>query len=348
MKTIWYCIIKFYIRLGLFFYYKKLKVVGQENIPKKGAVLFVGNHQNALIDPLIIATTNNRNTHFLTRAGVFKKKLIIFFFDSVQMIPIYRVRDGWTTLAKNNAIFEKCIEILNSQKALLIFPEGSHNLVRKVRPLSKGFTRILFGAIEKYHNLDIHIVPVGLNYTRITDYPSSAAVYYGEPILVNNYWDKNDVFKSTNSLKEVVHNGMKVLTTHIDKNGEEYDTTSSKLNQLKVDYLNPIATNKIIKEIDNQSIKDYKSQPKNHKSIFYYIFLINSFLAWKLWKKLQKGISESEFISSIRFGLGITLFPLFYVLQSLILKYFFGGKIALYYFIFSILTTLILTKISKD
>ena len=348
MKTIWYYIVKFYIRLGLFFYYKKLKVEGQENIPKKGAVLFVGNHQNALIDPLIIATTNNRNTHFLTRAGVFKKKLIILFFDSVQMIPIYRVRDGWTTLAKNNANFEKCIEILKNQKALLIFPEGSHNLVRKVRPLSKGFTRILFGAFEKYPNLDIHIVPVGLNYTRITDYPSSAAVYYGEPILVNKYWDPNDVFKSTNSLKEAVHNGMKILTTHIDKNSEEYDATALKLDQLKVDYLNPIATNKIIKDINSQNFIDPQSPPKHPKSVFYYIFLINSFIPWKLWKKLQKGISEPEFISSIRFGLGITLFPLFYILQSLVLKYFFGGKIAIYYFVFSLLIAFITTKISKD
>ena len=348
MKTIWYYLVKFYIRLGLFFYYKKLKIVGQENIPKRGAILFVGNHQNALIDPLIIATTNNRNTHFLTRAGVFKKKLIILFFDSVQMIPIYRVRDGWTTLAKNNAIFEKCIEILNSQKALLIFPEGSHNLVRKVRPLSKGFTRILFGAFEKYPNLDIYIVPVGLNYTRITDFPSSASVYYGKPILVNTYWDKNDVFKSTNSLKKVVHNGMKILTTHIDENGEEYDRTASKLDQLKIDYLNPIATNKIIKEIDHQSITGSQPLSRSHKNIFYYVFLINSFLPWKVWKKLQKGISEPEFISSIRFGLGITLFPIFYILQSLVLKYFFGGKIAIFYFTFSILIALITTKISKD
>ncbi len=348
MKTIWYYIVKFYIRIGLFFYYKKLKVVGQENIPKKGAVLFVGNHQNALIDPLIIAATNNRNTHFITRAGVFKKKLIIAFFDSVQMIPIYRVRDGWTTLAKNKAIFAKCMAILNKQKGLLIFPEGSHNLVRKVRPLSKGFTRILFGALEKYPSLIIHIVPVGLNYTRITDYPSSASIYYGKPIEVNKYWDKQDVFKSTNSLKDVVHKSMKVLTTHIDKNGDEYEKTVYKLDQLNVNYLDPISTNEAIEKYDNHSISGYQSPTKIKKNSFYYLFIANSFLPWIFWKKLQKGISEPEFISSIRFGLGITLFPLFYLLQSLLLKYLYGDKIAIVYVCFSLLLALISTKTSKD
>ena len=56
MKDIWVNFVKSYIRLGLFFYYKKIKVVGKENIPKDSAVLFVSNHQNALIDPLIIGT----------------------------------------------------------------------------------------------------------------------------------------------------------------------------------------------------------------------------------------------------------------------------------------------------
>ena len=40
---------------------KKIIVNGKENIPKKGAVLFIVNHPNGLIDPLII-TTNNPDT----------------------------------------------------------------------------------------------------------------------------------------------------------------------------------------------------------------------------------------------------------------------------------------------
>ncbi len=345
MKLIWYHIVKAYIRLGLFFYYNKITIKGTENIPKNGATLFVGNHQNALIDPLLIATTNNRNTHFLTRAGVFKRKLIIKFFDSVQMIPIYRVRDGWSTLSKNEAIFKKCIEILNTQKSLLIFPEGSHNLVKKLRPLSKGFTRIIFGALKKYPDLKINIVPVGLNYNDTTEYPSSASIYYGKPILANDFWDKNDIHKSTNNLKAVVFDGMKVLTTHIEKIGDEYETVFNKLSQENVDFLNPIDTNKIISNIG--LIENVVKENKSSKNIFSYLTILNGLIPWFVWKKLQTGISEIEFMSSIRFGIGITLFPIFFFIQALIINHFFNLKIATLYFIISLVLGLLSSKLSK-
>ncbi|NNC69620.1 MAG: acyltransferase, partial [Flavobacteriaceae bacterium] len=97
LKKIWYQLVKIYITLGLFFYHKKVKVEGKENIPKKGALLFVSNHKNALIDPLLIATTTTRNIHFLTRASAFKLTLVKWILSTVNMLPIYRMRDGKET-----------------------------------------------------------------------------------------------------------------------------------------------------------------------------------------------------------------------------------------------------------
>ena len=72
MVNIWYQFMKHYIKLGFFFYFKKIKHYGKENIPKKGAILFVSNHPNALIDPLLIKT------------GLYKKekKIIAMIFIS--------------------------------------------------------------------------------------------------------------------------------------------------------------------------------------------------------------------------------------------------------------------------
>lgn len=263
------------------------------------------------------------------------------------MIPIYRIRDGWTELAKNQAIFEKCIHILNSQKALLIFPEGSHSIIRKVRPLSKGFTRIVFGAFEKHPNLKIQIVPVGLNYDFTTEYPSSASVIYGKPILANDFWNPKDVNTSIKEIKSEVHEGMKVLTTHIEENGEAYEGILSKLNALNVDYLNPKETKNTIKNIENQEIKSSRIKTKPSKTIFYYLMLLNSFIPWLIWKKMQKGINEIEFTSSIRYGIGITLFPIFYLIQASIICSFFGKKIGLLYFVSSIVLGLLSSKIGR-
>jgi 1-acyl-sn-glycerol-3-phosphate acyltransferase len=75
------------VKIGLFFTLKKIEVHGTKNIPKKGAVLFVANHQNALLDAILIPTTNSRNIHFLTRASAFKNKLADKVLRSLNMVP---------------------------------------------------------------------------------------------------------------------------------------------------------------------------------------------------------------------------------------------------------------------
>ncbi len=345
MGKLWIGFLIYYLRFGLFFYFKKIKVVGRENIPKKGAILFVCNHQNALIDPLIIGTTNHRSTHFLTRGGVFKKKPIIKLFDSVQMIPIYRIRDGYETLSKNKAIFEKCINLLNKNEALVIFPEGSHNLKRKVRSLSKGFIRILLGAYENHPDLEIKVIPVGLNYNSILEYPASVSIHYGRPIALREYWDKDDLTTSRNTIKEVVRNQMKLLTTHIDASSK-YEKIHQQLINSNADFLDPIATNR---QIETIALKNEPfSVKKTKKSFLYYLVVLNSFIPWLLWKKIKTNIKEPEFTSTFRFGVGITLFPIFYVLQSVLLYSILNLKFALSYIVLCVLSGLILTKTSSN
>ena len=343
MKWIWYQIVKLYISLGLFFYYKRIKIIGRENIPSSGAILFVSNHQNALIDPLLIATNTNRNIHFLTRAGVFKKRLISKLFFSLQMIPIYRVRDGWSTLAKNEAIFNQCFEVLNKEKALLIFTEGSHNQIRKVRPLSKGFTRILFGTIDKYPNLDIKIVPVGLNYSSVTEYACSTSIYFGKPIDFNYYAKKNNRNEVTKQLIYDVHLAMCKLTTHFTEEDNEYDKRSTEIKKLGVNFLDPLLVNKILSTKTNYSKKIKSFSP----SLLYYLFLINSFFPILIWRKLRVKIIEPEFITTFRFAVGIVLVPIFYIIQALLISLIYDSTIGITYFIYSILLGLFFIKTSS-
>ena len=72
-----------YIKIGLFFLHKNIAIFGKENIPKKGAVLFIGNHQNALIDGILIPTTTIRKIRFLSRASAFKNNIVSKFLRSL-------------------------------------------------------------------------------------------------------------------------------------------------------------------------------------------------------------------------------------------------------------------------
>ncbi len=339
MKFLLYYFLKIYIKIGLFFYAKKTTVLGKENIPKKGAILFVANHPNALIDPLLIATNTKRKIHFLVRAAVFKKPTIAKILNVIGLMPVYRIRDGIKQLSKNDAIFNNCQELLKNQKTLLIFPEGSHNRKRTIRPLSKGFTRILYGAIEKYPDLKIHIVPIGITYQNSSNYPSKVALIFGEPILANNFYaidNKNTLIKE---LKTQISDQLKNLTVHINDD-ENYNTITTALNKTAIDYTDVNKSNELIKKCAYPSKKKIEKENK----LLYYSIILNSFIPYLIWKSLSEKIPEIEFTDTFRFALGITLFPFFYALQSFIISFFFSTEIALTYFVSSLLLVLLYTK----
>lgn len=344
IKTIWYKSMRFYVSIGLFFTMKKITVHNKENIPKRGAILFIPNHQNALIDALLIPTSNKRNTHFLTRAAVFKNKTIAKFFASLNMLPVYRVRDGLKTIGKNLAIFEKCFEILKEEKAIEIFAEGEHHLNRRVIPLKKGFARIILGTLLKYPDLDIKIIPVGINFDSHLNFPCSTSIYYGEPINANEYIDVENPDLKFSELIKVVSSAMKKLTLHVD-DVQNYDAIIQKLEANNVNYLNPFEANKLLSNID--------SLPENRKPVkakinwltpIHLLAKLNSIIPLLIWRKLKKGITDIVFTNTFRFGLIATLFPFFYLLQSAIVCYFFNLKIAVIYLASCIILGLISTK----
>jgi 1-acyl-sn-glycerol-3-phosphate acyltransferase len=326
----------------MFFYFRKLKVHGIENVPKDKPVLFLANHQNALLDALLIAGKCGRFSYFLTRAAVFKKSFVSKILKSLQMLPVYRVRDGWSTIANNNAIFEICSELLFYKEAVVIFPEGSHNLVRRVRPLSKGFTRIVFDTLEKYPNLDLQLVPVGLNFIEATSFPDSTAIFFGKPIIANDFVNSKRA-EGVVQLKQEVHARIAELTTHISENN--YDETLKQLLERKVDLLNPKKTNKCIRTDFNKCESEPELNINGLRVFLKYILILNLFLPYFIWRFLVKPkIEEPEFISTFRFVLALTLVPLYLIIMSSILIVFFGGTAGLTFLVGSLVLALVAVK----
>ncbi|PCH76412.1 MAG: acyltransferase [Flavobacteriaceae bacterium] len=341
-----YQLVKTYFRIGIFSYFQKIIVIGSENIPSKGAVMFISNHPNALLDPLLIGLTNKRYSNFLARAGVFKNKNIIAFFTMMKMLPIYRVRDGWSNLGKNKAVFEACYNLLKQEEAIVIFAEGSHNIQKRIRPLSKGFTRILFGTLDSYPALPIQIIPVGINYTSSQNFPSKVAIHYGTPINVNDYYSKNDLKNSVDTLKSAVSDSLKKLTVHIESQ-EHYSLIKNNLDALHVDYLNPSKTNELLKNISLDSLsKKQVRNPVNFLFPFYLLIILNSIIPWLVWKKVANKIDEVAFTSTFRFAITITLFPVFYLFQTLAILAVFGGPWHWYYLVFCFLSCFLYVKLA--
>jgi len=337
---------RIYVKTGLFFLIKKVTVHGKKNIPKKGAIIFIGNHQNALIDAILIPTTTSRNIHFLARASAFKNNLANKILRSLNMIPVYRIRDGVHQMGKNFEVFEQCIEILQQKKAIQIFPEGEHHLQRKVLPFKKGFARIIEGALKKYPELAIQIIPVGINYDSHLNFPCSTSIYYGKPILANRFFDFNKKTLNYHDILKSTSDELKKLTLHVN-NDLEYETTIKILENNNIDYLNPIKGNEMIKNI--KLLSKVQKIKTNHINWFYPLHLlakINSIFPLIIWKYLKQNIKEVIFSHTFRFAVITTLFPLFYSLQTVVVYYFFNFRYALIYFAMSIVLSLIATKTS--
>jgi 1-acyl-sn-glycerol-3-phosphate acyltransferase len=174
----WYRWVRLIVFGTLKLYFRKIRVEGLEHIPSTGPVLFAVNHQNAFLDALLVATNNPRELHFLARADVFKSRLARKFFASLNMMPIYRWRDGRAGLKANHQIFARSHELLDQRHALLMFPEANHHQQRLLLPLSKGFTRITSGIRDS----QLMVVPVGLNYSHHRRFGGSVSIYLARPL----------------------------------------------------------------------------------------------------------------------------------------------------------------------
>ena len=342
MKKLWIRSVRGYLNLGMFFYFKKIKVYDVKNVPKDQPVLILCNHQNALLDALLIATKCDRIVYFLTRASAFKKSFVDTLLRSLQMLPVYRIRDGWNNITKNNSIFETCSELIGKSEGVVIFPEGSHNLNRTVRPLSKGFTRIIFETLKKYPNTELQLLPVGLNFIKAKEWEDSVSIYFGKPILAKDYitdFANEDIL----ALKKVIHSNLSELTTHIPKEG--YDETLNRLEKLNANFLDPVTVNACI----NTNFKDCQPNKKIRTNklkpflkFLLKLLLIGPYLIWSRYAKPK--IVEIEFMSTFRFAVALTLVPIWLILLGVILSILFSWMVGVGFIVFVLLLELITVK----
>lgn len=189
--------------------FRHIEIEGLENIPENKPVILAPNHQNALTDALTIVYSYPPQPVFLARADIFKKKIIAAALTFLKIMPVFRIRDGFDSLAKNDKTFDACIRILKKNKTLSLFPEAAHIGKKSMLPHKKAIPRIAFLAGEQTNfNLDVFIVPVGINYTHYYKFRSDLVIRYGKPIAVKEYYDicRNDSeIAATNALRDRIY-----------------------------------------------------------------------------------------------------------------------------------------------
>lgn len=370
---LWYNFIRLgLVKTGLHFFYKKIHVVDKHKIPKGKPILLVPNHQNSFMDALLVTTTVFQTTSFLTRAKAFQSKFMNWFLRSLNLLPVYRVRDGMSEIQKNNEIFQTCVEYLTNGEAILIFAEANHDLKRRLRPFSKGFTRIAFDAeIKNNWNLDLYVQPVGVNYSDHQNSRNEVRVVFGDPIKVSDYRKefKESERSAANSLKNQTSDNLKPLIMHVPKL-DQYPLVKVALDEMEPDraklsnneYMNTLVKNAAelqTPELISDAEYVLEVAEKNKLSIrvlsevklpmikrillapVYLLVWLNGIIPYQPARYIIKNkIQDKAFDVSIKFVLGLFLFPLFYLLVTCILLI--AGIPAIWawgYFMLSLLTS---------
>ncbi len=323
-----YAVIKGLMRGALFCYFREVRLEGIDRIPRDRPVLFLPNHQNALLDALLLAAfLPGMRPYFLTRSDVFRGPLLRRVFEGFRMMPVYRLRDGRETLGRNQAIFERSASLLHQGEPLLLFPEANHNLRRQVRPLSKGFTRIVFKVLSEYPQTDLQLVPVGINYQGAAGFPDRVAYYFGPPVAAAPYWEGQDEAAASRALIRKVFGELTHLTTHIPA-GSDYTALQTALDARHPDYLQPGPINRYLSG-EVRTLPGYRQRNGLLFRAWDGFFLLANLPVCLPWKwGMAPRVPEPEFRSTYRFAFALLAFPAYYLLLGLVLYFWAGGTAA--------------------
>ncbi|MGN1090271.1 MAG: lysophospholipid acyltransferase family protein [Huintestinicola sp.] len=116
-----------FVRYTVMLVYKivyNFKIEGWENIPEKEGVIIACNHRS-YADPVLVTMPMKRPVTYMAKEELFKNKLFAAFIRSLGAFPVKRG-------AGDMKVIDDCVEILDSGRNVVIFPEGTRSKENKV------------------------------------------------------------------------------------------------------------------------------------------------------------------------------------------------------------------------
>ena len=215
-----YTLIKILFIVSVRTFFNRVSLWHEDRIPKDGPVIFVSNHPNTMMDPLVLGISCKRDLHILAKSTLFSNSIKKYFLNRLKLVPVYRNQDNPDGMLKNKDTFEKGFDILKNKDAFLIFPEGVSTGDRILEKIKTGAARIGFGAETKNNfQLGVKIVPVGLSYSDAIKFRSDVFVRFGKPIVLGGYKESfmADEKQTINNVTDEIEIALNKLTTNVSE-----------------------------------------------------------------------------------------------------------------------------------
>lgn len=140
---------------------------GRENIPKKTPVIYASNHRTNADPPLVGAGARGKFA-FMAKEELFRNRLFAWLIRSLGAFPVSRGKGDMT-------VIDTAVERLESDRSLMIFPEGTRSKDGKVHRGHTGAALIAARSGKK-------IIPVGVVFGEKLKFRCRLTVKYGKPI----------------------------------------------------------------------------------------------------------------------------------------------------------------------
>jgi len=202
-----YRFLKWVAGIALHWFYREIRIVGEENIPADGPVLIAANHQNALVDSLIAGWIMPRRIAMTAKATLIENPLLAVLFRIVGVVPLRRASDesaktnGSLDRARNANAFREILRVLTRSGAVLIFPEGKSHNESGLEPLKSGLARLALRARDEESIRNLRVLPIGLTFENKAVPGSIVGVRIGEPLKLDA-WPNDDVGALTQEIAQ--------------------------------------------------------------------------------------------------------------------------------------------------
>ena len=158
------------------------EVVGMENFPTTGPFLIASNHASAL-DPPLVGCQIARQMRFFSRKSLWDNRLIAWFLDKVETIPVER--DSGDVGA-----IKRVLQALKENRVVVLFPEGTRSLDGHLHKPKAGIGLMacktgvpvipcrVYGSFEAFGKGSV-----------IPRFGTPVTIVFGRPLLAGDYDD---------------------------------------------------------------------------------------------------------------------------------------------------------------